>query len=90
MSALAKLKATYPGMSGVTMRSRVSDTEYKEEMERLRVSPFISTVEAEFYTGLGLKSLLILKEEGQVNAIRVQRNWRWDTESLQTMGRNAA
>ena len=90
MNTLAELKAHYPGMSGVTMRSRLGSEAYAKEMERLRVSPFMSSTEAEFYTGLGLKSLLQLKMEGTIHAIQVKRNWRWDTESIQTMGRNAA
>ncbi len=90
MNSIATLKAQYPSMSGVTMRSRIGDEGYKTEMERLRVSPYLSTTEAEFYTGLGLKSLLKLKEEGQVHAVQVKRNWHWETESIQTMGRNAA
>jgi hypothetical protein len=90
MNSVSSLKAQYPGMSGVTMRSRIGAEGLAEEMARLRVCPYLSTTEAEFYTGLGLKSLLKLKEEGIVHAVRVSRNWCWDTESLQTMGRNAA
>jgi hypothetical protein len=59
-------------------------------MERLRVSPWLSSTEAEFYTGLSLKSLRKLMEEGTIRAVRNERTWRWCTESIQTMGRNAA
>jgi hypothetical protein len=90
MTSIATLKAQYPSMSGVTMRSRLGGADYEREMERLRVSPYLSTTEAEFYTGLGLKSLLKLREEGNVHAVQVKRNWHWETESIQTMGRNAA
>jgi hypothetical protein len=59
-------------------------------MERLKASPFLSSTEAEFYTGLGLKSFLRPRDEGNGHAIQVKRNWHWETESIQTMGRNAA
>jgi hypothetical protein len=90
MNSIATLKAQHPSMSGVMMRSRLGGADYEREMERLRVSPYLSTTEAEFYTGLGLKSLLKLREEGNVHAVQVKRNWHWETESIQTMGRNAA
>lgn len=90
MNSISTLKAQYPSMSGVTMRSRLSGADYQREMERLKASPYISSTEAEFFTGLGLKSLVRLREDGNVHAIQVKRNWRWETASIQTMGRNAA
>ena len=90
MNSITTLKAQYSSMSAVTMRSRLSVGDYQREMERLNASPFLSSTEAEFYTGPGFKSLIRLREDGNVHAIQVKRNWHWETASIQTMGRNAA